>query len=351
MTTIHLSHSRLHRMRLQACLGLSLMLFALSTLAFEAPKFRGDVLDEVGLLAEADQAALRERIRTLREADDIWAAVYIARDLQQASIEEAAVTVFEKWKLGRKGKDNGVLVVIVPAARKMRIEVGYGLEGVITDALSRRIIDEVFAPAFRDKRYVEGLVQGFEVMAQSKRGEQAFPEPTPAPAAPAAMEIDWGEAGTRFFVSVLANLLPVGFYAATIAYGRQWRRVRKGENEGDLRTPFFIYLFFGVFFGLFYAVFGAAFADEPDVMIGLMGANALFAGVFAIGFAVRAFRFLTGTSRPSRRGRSFSRSGTNSEDLSRASALSSSDSSSSDSDSSSSSDGGSSGGGGSSGDW
>jgi uncharacterized protein len=349
MVTACLLPCSLRRLALSLWLACGLMLITYPVLAFDPPKFQSDVLDEAGLLAESDRAVLRERIRTLRESDDIWGAVYVAKDLQQASIEEAAVSVFEKWKLGQKGKDNGVLVLIAPSERKMRIEVGYGLEGTLTDALSRRIIDEVYAPAFREKRYVDGLIQGFEVMAQSKRGETAFPEPAPAPA---EQEIDWGGAGTRFFLSVLANLLPVGFYAGALQYGRQRRRVRKSANDEDVRTPFFIYLFFGVFFGLFYAVFGAAFADDPDAMLGLMWGNALFAGIFGIAYVLKAIRFLTGVAIFGGRGRSStSNPGSGLEDNRRSSAFSSSSSSSSDSDSSSSSDGGSSGGGGSSGDW
>jgi len=350
MTTTHPLHTLLRRLAILACLVFAGVLGAQHVLAFESPRFQGDVLDEAGLLAEADRAALRERIRSMRETDDIWAAVYVARDLQQASIEEAAVSVFEKWKLGQKGKDNGVLVVIVPAARKMRIEVGYGLEGVLTDALSRRIIDDVFAPAFREKRYMDGLIQGFEVMAQTRRGEKAFPEPPPAPD---QEDIDWDGAGTRFFLAVLANLLPVGFYAGALRYGRQRRRVRKSENDEDIRSPFFIFLFFGIFFGLFYAVFGAAFPDQPEVMFGLMGGNALFAGVFGIAYVVKAVRFLTGVPKSGGRRRSSSaKSGSSQDDRRQSSAFSSSSSSSSDSgSSSSSSDGGSSGGGGSSGDW
>jgi uncharacterized protein len=354
----------------QVWLALWAMLPWCGAAAFEAPAFQGDVLDETGILPEADREALRELIRTMRQTDDIWAAVYIAGELKQASIEEAAANTFEKWKLGTKGKDNGVLVLIVPGERRMRIEVGYGLEGTITDALSRRIIDEVYVPAFRDKRFLDGLRQGFEVMAKARRGENALPDPPPP--APSQPDINWDGAGTRFLLSLGINLLPVAIYRASLAHGRRQRRVRKSEGDEDIRTPFFIYLFFGIFFGIFYAVFGAAFADEPGVLVGLACGNALFAGVFGIPYGLRVRRFLSAAAyrryqarerlmrvrRRSKAARKIFGVWFDPSDVSagqggtlRESSSSSGSSFSSGSDSSSSSGGGSSGGGGASGRW
>lgn len=261
--------------------------------AFEAPAFQGDVLDEADLLAEADRETLRQRIRGLREGDDIWAAVYIASSLREATIEEAAVHTFEKWKLGRKGTDNGVLVLVVPSERQMRIEVGYGLEGIVTDALSRRIIDEVYAPAFREQRFLAGLEQGFDVMAKAKRGEEALPAASPTAAQP---EINWDGAGTRFLLSLGINLSFVAIYAVALAHGRRHRRVRKTAGDEDIRTPFFIFLFFGMFFGIFYTVFGAVAADEPGILLGLAGGNALFAAAFGIPYGLKVRRFLSGAA-------------------------------------------------------
>jgi uncharacterized protein len=78
------------------------------------------------------------------------------------SIEEYATKVFETWKLGIKGKDNGVLVVIVPQDRKMRIEVGYGLEGALTDVASSRIIRNVMTPRFKAGNYVQAIIAQLE---------------------------------------------------------------------------------------------------------------------------------------------------------------------------------------------
>lgn len=329
----------------RACLAFFLALTWHSALAFEAPGFQGDLLDEAGILAEADRETLRERIRALREGDDIWAAIYIRPSLQEVSVEEAAVLTFEKWQLGQKGKDNGVLVLLVPAERKVRIEVGYGLEGAITDALSRRIIAEIYAPTFREQRFVDGLLQGFEVMAKARHGEIALPAP---PSEPAPREINWDGAGTRFLLTLLINLLPVAIYAAALVYGRGHGRIEMAEGD-DIRTPLVIFLFIGLVFGLFHAVFGAAFADDADVSTSLIAGNVLFTGVFGIPYGLRVGRLLSNTAYLRHQSASAESGDRTRWESSRS--ASSSSSSDSDSSSSSSSGGGSSGGGGASGSW
>lgn len=344
-TTVGSGAAHLLRLLLLALLACTAVLISRNSMAFNAPIFQSDILDEVGIFSETEQKALLSRIRNLREADDIWAAIYVAKSLQQVSIEEAAVETFSKWKLGQKSKDNGLLVLIVPSEHKIRIEVGYGLEGDITDALSRRIIDEVFAPAFRDNHYLEGLVLGFDVMAKVKHGESALPVKPPMPE---KQVIRWDGAGTRFLLGLGINLLPIGLYSAALPVGR-WRYGRKPVEPA--RTPFWVFIFFGLFFAVFYAVAGAAFPETQEILYALIGANVLFAGAFGFEYVRRAYRTLFPGGSNGHIG-----SATTSFDASprdrnrRESSDSDSWSSSSDSDSSSSG-GGSSGGGGASGSW
>jgi uncharacterized protein len=93
--------------------------------------------------------------------------------------------VFEHWKLGKKGKDNGVLVVVAPQDRRMRIEVGYGLEGVLPDATAARIIRNVMTPRFKDGDYDGGIAQGVDAIVAQLEGKEA-----PAAAEPAASRGD-----------------------------------------------------------------------------------------------------------------------------------------------------------------
>src|SRR4029077_1107947 len=91
--------------------------------------------------------------------------------LDGESVEGYATKVFETWKLGQKGKDNGVLVVVVPNDRKMRIEVGYGLEGTLPDVAAARIIRNVMTPAFKAGDYDKGVSEGVAAIVAQLEGQ------------------------------------------------------------------------------------------------------------------------------------------------------------------------------------
>lgn len=265
-------------------------------LAYEAPAFQGDVLDEAGLLAEADRASLIERIKVLREANGIWAVVYVARSLQDDSIENAAVVTFEKWQLGQAGKDNGLLVLIAPSERKMRIEVGYGLEGTLTDAFCKRVIDEIYQPAFRDQRFTDGLMQGFEVMARQAQGEDPLPEAAYEGNGEATMDFDGAAFLQRFLTGVGANLLLPVLYLLARAYGRAKGRLKGQSPPIGAKLLFVLFAFLGAFFGLFFAVFGFAFPSDPEVMVGLVLMNTLFVGLISLPFLIQARTYLSASA-------------------------------------------------------
>ncbi len=277
------------------CLFLLGLLLTRPATAFDAPAFQGDVLDEASLLSDADREILRERIRALREDSGIWAAVYVAKSLQGDAIESAAVATFEKWRLGQAGKDNGLLVLVAPVERKMRIEVGYGLEGFITDAFSKRIIDEIYQPAFREQRYAEGLMSGFDVMAKAAAGEAALPETAPVPDE-AVLDVDWGAFFQRFALAVGANLVPPSLFVAARRYGRKKGRAGAISPAGESKGLFILFGFFGVFFGLFFAVFGFAFASDPEALPVLIVMNGIFAGLFFLPYAARARCFVSASA-------------------------------------------------------
>jgi uncharacterized protein len=137
--------------------------------AREVPALTGPVVDEAGLL----DASSRRRLEALSRAAWSQPAEHRAQlqylvvaSLQGEDIEGFAVRVFEAWKLGDRGRDNGVLVVVARDDRQIRIETGYGGEGALTDAQAGRIIRATVAPAFRDGRYGEGLFQaGVQILS------------------------------------------------------------------------------------------------------------------------------------------------------------------------------------------
>jgi uncharacterized protein len=152
--------------------------------------------------------ALEQKLQALETAKGAQLAVLIIPTLAEDSIEGYATRVFEAWKLGRDKIDDGVLLLIAKEDRQLRIEVGYGLEGVITDALSGRIIREQITPAFSRGDFNGGVQAGIDSLIQLIEGE-----PLPAPQAarnPDAPDQAFGPGSLLFFIGqfvVVALLL------------------------------------------------------------------------------------------------------------------------------------------------
>src|SRR4029079_7747567 len=109
-------------------------------------------------------------------------AVLIVPSTKPEPIEAYSIRVADAWKIGRKGQDNGALLVLAKDDKKVRIEVGYGLEGVLTDATSRRIIAETMAPFFRQGQFAQGINAGVDqIIAVVNKGEPLAAKPAPKP--------------------------------------------------------------------------------------------------------------------------------------------------------------------------
>jgi len=145
----------------------------------DVPYLTGRVVDNAEILKPDTRRRITDLLRQHEQGTGNQIAVLSTRTLQGESVEEFAVRVFEQWKLGHKGKDNGVLLVVVPQDRRMRIEVGYGLEGALTDAQASRIIRNVIAPRFKEGDYDGGLVQGVTAIIAQIEGNAAPPADGP----------------------------------------------------------------------------------------------------------------------------------------------------------------------------
>jgi uncharacterized protein len=124
------------------------------------PQLTGRVVDEAGLLTPAERQSLTETLKAHEEATGNQVVVVTVRSLQGTPIEDYGYRLGRFWGIGQQGKDNGVLLIVAPDEHKVRIEVGYGLEGVLTDATSRVIIEQIMTPAFRSGRFGPGIVAG-----------------------------------------------------------------------------------------------------------------------------------------------------------------------------------------------
>ena len=149
----------------------------------ESDRFReslspqGNVSDWAGVFTPEQKAALESRIVALRQTNGAQLAVVTLASLHGGEVADFANKLFAQWGIGEKGKDNGVLLLAAIEDRKLRIEVGYGLEGVLNDAKSGRIQDEYVLPRFKEGNYAQGLLDGADVLLKVMGGE-ALPEAT-----------------------------------------------------------------------------------------------------------------------------------------------------------------------------
>lgn len=154
---------------------LSLMLAAIILVAsmaqaIDVPYLTGRVTDNAQILAAETRRSLTESLKAHESRTGNQIAILTIPTLDGESIEEYAVTVFNEWKLGQKGKDNGILIVIVPNDRRMRIEVGYGLESTVPDALAGRIIQHVMTPKFKNGDFNGGIADGARALVEVLEG-------------------------------------------------------------------------------------------------------------------------------------------------------------------------------------
>jgi len=141
------------------------------TLALEVPHYKGYVNDYADIISPQMEAKLEQALQSFDLTDSTQVAVLTINSLEGDSIEEFSIRTVDKWKVGQKGKDNGVLLLVAQKDRKIRIEVGMGLEPVLTDLLSGRIIDTVLTPYFKAGKFNEGLEAGITAIIQATRGE------------------------------------------------------------------------------------------------------------------------------------------------------------------------------------
>jgi uncharacterized protein len=124
------------------------------------PALTGRIVDDAGLLKPADRAAIETELATLEQKSTDQVAVVTVPSLQDYPIEDYGYQLGRKWGIGQKGKDNGVLLIVAPNERKVRIEVGRGLEPVMTDAMSSLIIQNAILPEFRRGDFSAGIRAG-----------------------------------------------------------------------------------------------------------------------------------------------------------------------------------------------
>lgn len=175
--------------------------------AREVPPLRAHVNDLADMLPPEAEARLEQKLSAYEQRSQQQFALLTIDSLDGDSLEDFSIRTVEAWKLGTKGKDDGLLLLIVKNERKLRIEVGYGLEGDVTDAFSARVIRNVLTPALRAGKVEQGVDQAFTVLMQKASG-QAVPDAAVAPTTKQRRS-SGGGAPLFFIVFIVLIVLPI----------------------------------------------------------------------------------------------------------------------------------------------
>lgn len=207
---------------LAACLALAGLLGA-ARADVPIPPLSARVTDLTGTLSAQQKGELESRLAAFEAKRGSQIAVLLLPTTKPEEIEQFSIRLAEAWKVGRKGVDDGVILVVAKDDRRLRIEVGYGLEGVIPDAIARRVIDERITPRLREGDFFGGIRDGVDQLARLAEGEK-LPEPAARRGGrdrdPVAGLFDYA-VPALFFIVIAGGVLKLvlGRFAGSLATG------------------------------------------------------------------------------------------------------------------------------------
>ncbi len=248
---------------------LAFLPLAAPVLAADVPYLTGRVVDEAGILSVDARERLSAMSKAHEEKTSNQVVVLTISTLGGESIEDYATRAFETWKLGQAGKDNGVLVIVVPNDRRMRIEVGYGLEGTLPDVVAARVIRERMAPRFKSGDYDAGVLDGVSAIVARLEGRASTDGSADAPVASSGNASIFDSAQIRAFESDLPPW-PMRILLGAFIFG-----IIGIFTFVGIVTPgvgWFLYVFLIPFWAMF-----------PIVVVGVKGALVLLS-LYVIGF-------------------------------------------------------------------
>jgi uncharacterized protein len=191
------------------------------------PPLKARVTDLTGTLNAQQRSELETRIAAFESGRGSQIAVLLLPTTRPEEIDQYAIRVAEAWKIGRRKVDDGLILVVAKDDRRLRIEVGYGLEGAIPDSVSKRVIDERITPRFREGDFYGGVRDGVDQLIRLAEGEKL-----PPPAASSAAQSSTDSLGTFFVVAVL--FLGLGGTLLRAVFGRFAGALATGLGLGAL---------------------------------------------------------------------------------------------------------------------
>ncbi|MBI1811287.1 MAG: TPM domain-containing protein, partial [Nitrospirae bacterium] len=154
-----------------ACILFFIFLFTLSAHALDVPKLQGHVNDYANMLSPSTKAELEKELNSFEQTDSTQIVILTIPSLEGEVLGEFSIKAAEAWMIGQKGKDNGIIITVAKQEKKIRVEVGRGLEGVLTDLAAGRIVNLVIEPRFKRGDFDGGFVAGVHSLIDATRGE------------------------------------------------------------------------------------------------------------------------------------------------------------------------------------
>lgn len=228
-------------------------LLATPLAAMEVPYLGGRVNDLASMMSEGDEVRVEQTLAQLERDTGAQMVVLTVPSLEGEVLEDYALRVAETWKLGRADQDDGILILVARDERRIRIEVGYGLEGTVPDALAKRIIDGIMTPRFREGDFAAGIEEAVGALSSLIRGE--------------AVELPDGATELTGFEAVIASVIAGSIFFIVVGTFSVVALFTKGGQA------WFIYLFLMPFYMLF--------------PIGIFGPwGLIFAPLWIVGFPI-----------------------------------------------------------------
>jgi uncharacterized protein len=197
---------------------------ASGAVCFNFPPLTGRVVDQAGIMSAQSRNDIEAKLKDLESKSGIQLVVATVKSLEGSDVETYANELFRNWKLGEAKKNNGVLLLVAPTEHKVRIEVGYGLEGTLTDALSSVIISSAIVPRFKANDFTGGIERGVDGIISVLSGDTADWQPKPSVRAEDLPELSNGLFSILFLLFVIFVVWSLIRSARGTSSGRYIRR-------------------------------------------------------------------------------------------------------------------------------
>jgi uncharacterized protein len=230
--------------------------FVVTAQDVDLPQLTKRVTDLSGSLSPAEQNSLEQKLKNYETAKGSQLVVVLIPTTGEETIEQYSIRLAEAWKIGRQGVDDGIIMLFAMTDRKMRIEVGYALEGSLTDALSKRIIANIITPEFRSGHFYKGIDSGVDVVITAVSGEEL----------PHVVSATNTRSNTGSSKRWVMPLLIFGFIFTGFIKTILTKKLGKGKATGVSALIVFVlgWIFVGLGVGVFISAIVAIFMSVPS---------------------------------------------------------------------------------------